>query len=458
MKIHATKPLFAWEELDDSPSIATLRNFLETIPDSRLLHGLTQARGRGRNDYPVRVLWGVILLTIALRHRTIEGCLAELNRNGELRRLIDIEFESGVPKKWNVSRFLQTLGQEPHLSELRHVFDEMTSRLGSTIPDLGVHLAGDSTTLNARRSKSASKGEPAANDLPQPTGGRKEYTDDEGRVTKVHEWFGYKLHLLVDVRHEVALAYSITSATSPDNEQIGGLLEQAENNLPADRIDSLAYDKAGDDEKVHRWCDERGIKPVIQNRQMWKDEAERTVPGIDASLPIVHDEAGTIYCYDKVSEPPVRHQMAYTGHEPSRRALKYRCPAKHEGWSCPSEETCNKNRSYGLTVRVDRDLDLRRFPPVPRATKKFERLYKGRTAVERVNGRLKLFWGADDGNIAGAERFFGFMGALMIVHAAMATLLASAPRWEGTLSTTRLGPIGKALRQKISPKRDMAMT
>jgi len=26
-----------------------------------------------------------------------------------------------------------------------------------------------------------------------------EYTDDEGKVTKVVEWFGYKLHLLVDV-------------------------------------------------------------------------------------------------------------------------------------------------------------------------------------------------------------------------------------------------------------------
>ena len=39
---------------------------------------------------------------------------------------------------------------------------------------------------------------------------------------------------------------------------------------------------------------------------------------------------------------------------------------------------------YGKTVRVPRTVDLRRFPSLPRAAKKFERMYKGRTAVERV--------------------------------------------------------------------------
>jgi len=31
----------------------------------------------------------------------------------------------------------------------------------------------------------------------------------------------------------------------------------------------------------------------------------------------------------------VRHQMAYIGYEPDREAIRYRCPAKHEGWECP---------------------------------------------------------------------------------------------------------------------------
>ena len=63
----------------------------------------------------------------------------------------------------------------------------------------------------------------------------------------------------------------------------------------------------------------------------------------------------------------VRHRMAYIGHEPKRRTLKYRCPAKHENWECPMSSVCNAGRTYGLTVRVKQELDLRRFPSIPRA-------------------------------------------------------------------------------------------
>ena len=162
----------------------------------------------------------------------------------------------------------------------------------------------------------------------------------------------------------------------------------------------------------------------------------------------MYTEDGTIHCYDKVSEPPVRHKMSYIGHEPERQTLKYRCPAKHEGWGCPMSEVCNAGKTYGKTVRVNREIDPRRFPALPRATKKFERMYKGRTSVERVNARLKIFWGVDDGNVTGSRRFVAQVGVVLAVHATFATLLASAPRREGTLGKLQLSPIAKALRAK----------
>src|SRR5262249_36963745 len=147
-------------------------------------------------------------------------------------------------------------------------------------------------------------------------------------------------------------------------------------------------------------------------------------------LHVVHDEAGTVYCYDRVSDPPVRHQMAYIGYEKGRGTLKYRCPARHQGWACPSDGRCNAGKSYGLIVRVPCATDLRPFPPTPRATRQFERLYKGRTAVERVNGRAKIFWGTDDGTLTGARRFHAYVGAVLVVCLGLATLLASTPRRE----------------------------
>jgi hypothetical protein len=450
VRIESTKPLFAWDCLDDSPTLKTIKQLLDVIPDEALIASLEEARGKGRSDYSVRMLWGVIVLSIALRHSTVESCLAELRRNESLRKILGIESEEAVPRKWNLSRFLDNLGREPHLTLLHNVFDAMIERLGDAVPDLGRDTAGDATGLNARRSKRRAR-EEADGELPQATGGRKEYADDDGNVTKVVEWFGFKLHLLVDVKHEVSLAYKITDTKAGDGETLPAILADAQANLPAERIRTLAYDKAADTNEVHKLLSDARIKPVIQNRSLWKEEPERMLPSHDGNSNIVYDEAGTVYCYDRVSQPMIRHKMAYIGYEPQRETLKYRCPAMHEGWECPMAKHCNEGKQYGKTVRVPREIDVRRFPALPRATKKFERLYKGRTAVERVNARLKIFWGADDGNVTGSRRFFALLGVVLVVHSAFATLLAMAPRRNGTLGQTKLSPIAQALHGKVKP-------
>lgn len=453
MYVHTTAPLFPWDALEDSPSLKTLRQLLAAVPDGKLLESLRLARGRGRNDCPVHVLWGVLLLTIALRHPGIEPCLCELGRNKELRELIGIESEGKVPKKWNLSRFLEVLGSEPHRTLLHEVFDAMAFRLGLAVEDLGAHTAGDATALNARRTQSAQGRKlDAAQGLPEATGGRKEYTDDDGRVTKVVEWFGYKLHLVVDVKHEVTLGCQVTDTKAGGGEMLPVVLAGAKANLPLRRIETLAFDKAADSEAIHRMLHAQKIKPLIQNRSLWKEDRERPLPGRENEVSnIVHDEAGSLFCYDTQSAPCVRHPMACIGHEPQRGTLKYRCPARHEGWACPSDKACNQGLAYGKTVRIKQELDLRRFPAIPRATKQFERLYKGRTAVERINARLKLFWGADDGNITGARRFHAFIGTVMVVHLGFATLLAATPRRHGPMGKMHLGPIQKALQQGLAP-------
>src|SRR5262249_1890013 len=274
---------------------------------------------------------------------------------------------------------------------LKEIFNVLIQHLGVAVSDLGKDSAGDATALSARRKPEAAAREEIDEGLPQASGGRKEYKDESGQVIKVVEWFGFKLHLIVDVKHEVAVSYEITDTKAGDGETLRVTLEQAQANLPADRIETLAYDKAADSDDVHELLSGKGITPLIQMRGLWQTEPERMLPGHDGSSNIVYTEDGTIHCYDKVSDPPRRHKMAYIGHEPERGTLKYRCPAKHEDWGCPMATICNAGKSYGKTVRVPREVDLRRFPELPRATKKFERLYKGRTAVERVNARLKIF-------------------------------------------------------------------
>src|SRR3954447_19164562 len=247
--IPAARPLFPWDELEDSPSLRTVKAILDALPDAPLLDSLRHARGKGRNDYPVHVLWGVVVLRVVLRHITTEAVLGELRRNAGLRALIGVGSEHGVPKPWNISRFEETLGLEPHRTLLKEIFNVLVSRLGAAIPTLGVDNAGDATALSARRKSAEGAAEELDESLPLASGGRKEYTDDDGKVTKVVEWFGFKLHLIVDIKNEVVLSYEVTDTKAGDGETLPAVLEQAKANLPPGRIKTLAYDKAADSDE-----------------------------------------------------------------------------------------------------------------------------------------------------------------------------------------------------------------
>ena len=220
MRIATTRRLFAWDALDDHPDLQTLEQFLDALPDEELLAALRQRRAKGRDDYPVRVLWRVHLIRYALRHVSMDACLAELKRNPALREVVGIFHARQAPKPWNMSRFVEGLGETDILALLKAMFQRMVGRLAGVVDDLGRHTAGDVSCLNARRD-----GQPeSAVELPPPTGGRKEYQDDQGQVVKVYEWFGYKFHLLVDVKHEVILAWHIRNRAEITSRYSNGLL------------------------------------------------------------------------------------------------------------------------------------------------------------------------------------------------------------------------------------------
>ena len=137
MIIHAAKPLFAWDCLEDSPSLQTIKDLLAALPDAKLLDSLRPPAARAATTTRSSSLWGVVVLRVALRHITTEAVLAELRRNEALRRLIGIESEAGVPKPWNISRFEEVLGQEPHRTLLKEIFNVLIQRLGVAVADLG---------------------------------------------------------------------------------------------------------------------------------------------------------------------------------------------------------------------------------------------------------------------------------------------------------------------------------
>jgi hypothetical protein len=89
------------------------------------------------------------------------------------------------------------------------------------------------------------------------------------------------------------------------------------------------------------------IKPSSENRALGKGELERMPLGHTDQSNLAYDKSETTHCNDKVSTSIVPDLMADVGHEPWRGTLKYRSPARHEGWACPSDASCNGGHRCG---------------------------------------------------------------------------------------------------------------
>ena len=73
--------LFSWDAIEARSDLDRLRLAIDHLPDERLVQYLEVMRQHGRNDYPVRPMWNVLLAGIVFQHASIESLLRELARN-----------------------------------------------------------------------------------------------------------------------------------------------------------------------------------------------------------------------------------------------------------------------------------------------------------------------------------------------------------------------------------------
>ena len=61
--------LFVWEnDLENLGDLKRLKLVLDSLPDERLMETLEKERGNGRDDYPVRAMWNLIIAMIVFGH------------------------------------------------------------------------------------------------------------------------------------------------------------------------------------------------------------------------------------------------------------------------------------------------------------------------------------------------------------------------------------------------------
>ena len=446
--------LFSWTDVERSSDLDRLVMVLSVIPDEPLIRTLEALRGHGRDRFPVRATWNAVLAGVIFQHPTVESLRRELLRNAELRQVCGFDPGKGsaaVPSPWAMSRFLANVIEKQKLIDA--MFAEMVERLTTLLPDLGEGLVFDGKAVPSFSTGREHKATGETSD-PDAAWGTKTYrgTHANGKAwEKVMHWFGYQLHLIIDARHELPVAYEVLPANASEVTRILPMVETLAKQQPkvARRCRTLAADRGLDSGEVnHALWKEYGIKPVIDTRKLWRDEKQE--PGFDSSREItrlldpsradtvVHTERGEVRCVCPVTG--MERAMAFCGFEADRGTLRYRCPAAaNKGATCAGRATCERaacgrETAFGRVVRVPLSTDWRIFTPIPRDSPTWVRLYRQRTAVERVNARIDQVFGFERHTIRRLAKMRARMGLALVVMLTLAVAAIASNRSDLTRS------------------------
>ena len=418
MAIIPQPQLFSWTEIENLGDLERLQLLLEHLPDEPLMRALEKARGRGRNDYPVRPMWNSVLAGIVFGHPSIESLRRELMRNAQLRHVCGFDLLAGlgaVPSANAFTNFLKHLFD--HVAMIEAMFVCLVDNLRQALPGFGEVLAVDSKAIRSRaRHRSGRKDVDGRGEADADTG-VKTYkgTRGDGSVwEKVSSWFGFKLHLIVDATYELPVAWKVTRASESDLTTGKRMIQK----LAAERPEMLEQaqfflgDKAYDDTGlITELWDHYNVSPVVDIRDTWKVAGARLVHD---QTNITHDYKGTVYCHCPVEW--VKRPMAFGGFEKDRGTLKYRCPAKYHGLECKGRQRC----CISDCIRIPIDSNRRIFTPLARSSYRWKDLYRKRSAAERVNSRLDESFMFEKHFIRGQTKMEVRCGMALIVMLGMA--------------------------------------
>lgn len=414
--------LFSWDFVGTLPDLERIRVVLENLGDEELVSKLEGKRGVGRDDYPIRPMWNFVVSFLLTGHVTWAAHLRELHRNRDLASLCGFSSLKKLPGPHNLSRFLSQLLEMK--IELVLMFHSLIKTLGTLLPELGRQLAVDSKAIRSFAVVSSEKvrkdGQPDGRGEHDAAVGKKTQFVEKADGTveeRLYEWFGFKLHLMVDTHYQLPVAFVVTQGLEADTSHLEPLLKDWQERHPdlSARTEEISADKAYDDKENHLAARAMDAQLLSPTRKMWREgdgkvtnaEGESTLLKLlpnTAAGNLAYDQDGQIYCaFHAAPDQPWSWQpMLFKGYEADREAVKYICPAKANECICPCAQDCPKGPQ--TTVRVKLSTEPRIFTPTPRHTLKFQRLYNRRTAIERVNGILDNVLGLEWHTMRGKAR------------------------------------------------------
>lgn len=423
MKIIPQLSLFDDNDFEDLGDLERLTAVLGSIPDHKVISKLYSIRGKGRNDWPCTAMWNSFIASFLFNHETVEQLLRELRRNKQLRSICGFapvrrrQRDGSVrvfyaPSKSAYSKFLKNL--EQCSDELQETFGSLVQYMYDNLDGFGQSLMIDGKAIQSYAKKLS--GKPGRQGEHDADWCQKTYTVSNPvngeTVTKKLKWFGFRLHLIADATYEMPVSFRVTKASVSEKTEAKGMVDALADSHP-DYLKvcrEFMADKGYDSGSFLSQLEKHGILPIIDIRNMWKDK-EATHQYRDTDL--VYNYKGDVFY---VKEDGEQIPLQYKGYDKSTDSQRFGFhPEYHD------------KRIF----RIRRDEDPRIFTQVARSSKKWKRLYRKRTGVERINGRIDRDYQFERHTIRGLSKMSMFITVTFIVYLGLAKSKIEAGQTKG---------------------------
>jgi IS5 family transposase len=331
--------------------IAELKFVINSLVDREFRSYLYRTAHQVRAGYLMESLWKAYLLSFILNMDCTNDLIRNLEENPGFAEICGFNMDKPLPSRWTFDRLITRFACRTEMIE--KLLDKTVSQLQQKLPEFGITVAVDSTPVRSHSNPS-----------------KKAWSDSEaGFIVKEgipHKiWkFGYKLHLLVDTTWELPIACEVTLAKESDVTNLIPLISKAKKKFDWFRPWHVVADKGYDAGYNYKAVHDAGSIPIIKMRDKTKSQ--------DARYTL--DDTGIPHC--QIGMP-----LLLQGHD-KKKGMKYVCPFKAGKADCSFQ--CN------LRVAWIRPLwEYRKFCSIPRDSEEWNKVYSMRTAVERVNSKLK---------------------------------------------------------------------
>lgn len=332
------------------------------LEDTGLLQRLEAYHLVGRRGHSLRALWRSYLYAYLRGFPSTNGLIRELRERPDLR--IFLGFRT-LPHRTTFNRFFNRLSYHTDLVE--QVLGGVTAKLKALLPDLGDEVAVDSTVIASHsRPRTQNKEGVIVKESSDPEAGWTPKNSPRAKDDKIWFW-GFKMHTVADVNHDIPLAQFLTTANRNDSPELPNLIAKAEVAHSWFKPSVAVGDKGYDSLANHTYLYEKGIIPIIHLRKPAKGRLHKGA----------YNEAGVPVCVGKV---PMRYALT----DPKSGHRLYRCAGCHL-----KNSVRGGIRHCDWEVWEDPMKDIRIHGVVRRQSIKWKDYYTKRQGIERVFKSMK---------------------------------------------------------------------